>query len=127
MQDRNADNSIVSNDVSITLTKEEFICPITGELFLNPIVTQPCGHVFEEDAIQSWRESKNTCPCCREPIQSLSLTQHYFNSHLNLLFDKDPSLYNERYFNLKSFKASLEEEKDHSNKLKKIIDFLKKT
>jgi len=46
---------------------EQFLCPITSELPVCPVVAQD-GRVYERDAIETWFESKATSPLTREPM-----------------------------------------------------------
>ena len=47
-------------------------CPITGEVIQTPVITNPCGHEFEQEALQQWMdrpaarmpEGKFRCPRC---------------------------------------------------------------
>lgn len=43
-------------------------CPITHELFEDPVLIPCCGNSFERDAISLWLENHVTCPMCRHPI-----------------------------------------------------------
>ena len=39
-------------------------CPITLKTFATP-VRLPCGHVYEEFALQEWLRMSETCPLCK--------------------------------------------------------------
>lgn len=47
------------------------ICPITRELFIDPVVTS-CGHAFERVAIEAHKKNHDWCPSCRQPGGDLS-------------------------------------------------------
>jgi hypothetical protein len=49
------------------LIPEEFICPLTLELFHNPVVTR-WGHSFERGALLRWLKSHEGCPLTRNPM-----------------------------------------------------------
>ena len=46
---------------------KHFVCPITGELMNDPVVT-PSMHRFERKAIEDWVRRNGTCPISREPL-----------------------------------------------------------
>ena len=53
-------------------------CPITGEAIQIPVITNPCGHEFEQEALQQWMErsaakvseGKFRCPRCSRAFSS---------------------------------------------------------
>jgi hypothetical protein len=47
---------------------KHFMCPITGELMNDPVVT-PNMHRFERKAIEEWVRSNGSCPISREPLR----------------------------------------------------------
>lgn len=49
-------------------TDEDIYCPITGEIFFDPVTTE-CQHHFENASISAWFfGGHHTCPCCRQRI-----------------------------------------------------------
>ena len=55
-----------------TDSMKKFICPITLEVFEDPVIDEH-GHTFERSAIERERQrNKNLCPISREPIASLT-------------------------------------------------------
>lgn len=61
-------DSKLESKSSSSIKEIDVTCPITHRIFFKPVIT-PCGHVFEEEAIHTWRESENSCPCCRQVIE----------------------------------------------------------
>lgn len=55
---------------------ETFHCPITLEIFKNP-VKDDHGHTFEQEAIEQHLKEHKTCPLSREPIRSLTPNLEY--------------------------------------------------
>ena len=51
---------------------EEFSCPITGEIFYDPVMTDD-GHSYERNAITSWLEKHDTSPVTNLPLESKRL------------------------------------------------------
>jgi tetratricopeptide (TPR) repeat protein len=48
-----------------TKTKfDDFTCPLTKQIFLQPAMASPCGHIFERSAVKSRRK----CPSCKHKI-----------------------------------------------------------
>lgn len=47
---------------------EDLVCPITLELFRDP-VTAADGHVYEREVITRWILEKGTSPFTRQPLQ----------------------------------------------------------
>ena len=45
----------------------QLTCPILSELFFDPVMSVPCGHLIESDA-KDKLESPGRCPCCREAV-----------------------------------------------------------
>jgi len=117
-----------SKDIPINVSLSDFICPITNQLFFNPVQVMPCGHFFEESGIDDWKTRDTTCPCCREKIEEQYPTPPYFNRQLTELLERNPLLYDECYFNLEIFSNCLredDEKKTVSPHLKKWTNLLK--
>jgi len=52
---------------------DNFICPITLELYQDPIITR-CGHTFEHLPLISWLSQDPTCPSCRKDVNEDDLS-----------------------------------------------------
>ncbi|WOL08341.1 E3 ubiquitin-protein ligase [Canna indica] len=68
---------MVDSDNMLALSKQtppkEFVCPITGNLFDDP-VTLETGQTYERRAIQEWMDRGNsTCPITRQKLQNAHL------------------------------------------------------
>ena len=46
---------------------EEFFCPVTTELLLEPYLTICCGNHLSQRAVSRLKEEKKPCPICKEP------------------------------------------------------------
>jgi Hint-domain/U-box domain/von Willebrand factor type A domain/VWA / Hh protein intein-like len=56
---------------------DEFLCPITGEIMMDPVNVCAEGHIFERAAINRWSaEGQNNCPTCRTPLGSHRPERH---------------------------------------------------
>ncbi|MBF5060137.1 U-box domain-containing protein, partial [Candidatus Neptunochlamydia vexilliferae] len=47
---------------------EDLICPLTLDLFTDPVIT-PDGHTFEREAIELHLTNSPTCPLTRKPLK----------------------------------------------------------
>ncbi|KAJ7541822.1 hypothetical protein O6H91_10G078400 [Diphasiastrum complanatum] len=57
----------------VTRAPKDFVCPITGHLFNDP-VTLETGQTYERRAIQEWMDRGNsTCPITRQTLRNSSL------------------------------------------------------
>ena len=50
---------------------DEFICPITQEVFKDPVMDN-MGRTFERNAILEWLSENGTCPMSREPRRAFN-------------------------------------------------------
>jgi hypothetical protein len=55
---------------------DEFLCPITGEIMMDPVNVCAEGHIFERAAINQWSATRNNCPTCRTPLGSHRPERH---------------------------------------------------
>jgi len=58
------------------INNDDLICPITLELFLDPVKAKD-GHVYEREAITRWILQHGTSPLTREPLQINDLQPDY--------------------------------------------------
>jgi len=52
--------------------QEDNSCSICFDTMVNngPLTTTPCGHKFHSECLNTWLNTKNTCPLCREQVQA---------------------------------------------------------
>lgn len=62
---------------------EDFICPITQEIFRHP-VQDILGHTYERSAILAWLAANGTCPLTRRPMRPSSVIT---NVHMKLAIE----------------------------------------
>ena len=55
---------------------DALICPITLELFHDPVLAQD-GHTYERAAIEEWIRKNNTSPLTNQQISSENLYPNY--------------------------------------------------
>lgn len=58
----------IANVTEINIDNDDLICPITLELFQDPVRAQD-GHVYERQAITQWIQEHGTSPLTRQPLQ----------------------------------------------------------
>ena len=62
---------------SVIAIPDEFLCPITGEIMVDPVNVCAEGHIFERSAINEWSaKGRNNCPTCRTPLGSHRPERH---------------------------------------------------
>ena len=50
---------------------QEFLCPISMNVMVNPVVID-CGHSFDKEGLETWLRSSNLCPTCRHRVTTIS-------------------------------------------------------
>lgn len=63
----------MSSAAFTSTTSRSLICPLSHEIFTDPVVT-PYGHTFERSAIEAWLSRSQTCPITRSPLSVDDLT-----------------------------------------------------
>lgn len=76
-------------------TRHDITCPITMEVYYDPVSVNGCGHVFERDAMKSLAR----CPNCREPVTGLTPSLPTKNL-VERTLKNYPALGDERYFKI---------------------------
>lgn len=56
----------------MTSYPQEFMCPITQDLIVSPVICRD-GITYEESAIRQWLQFHNTSPVTREPLSTFDL------------------------------------------------------
>ena len=71
---------------------EEFICPITSEVMMDPLMTR-AGLSFERAAILEWMSNhNNTCPLTRTPLRPSDLVTNSFLKKKISLWQKEHNI-----------------------------------
>ena len=65
-------SSIIMENVFVP---DDFYCPITGDLMVDP-VSEPTGHSYEKESILRWLSTKKESPMTREPLDESQLTDN---------------------------------------------------
>ena len=66
-----------ATDFPIDITPPEFICPITREIFKDPVILGTTGHTFEREAITDWLRLHNTDPLTNELLAGSTLAPNF--------------------------------------------------
>ena len=55
----------------------DFLCPISQELMIRPVVLVETGHSYEAANIQRWLSTHNMCPVSRQQLTSKQMVTNY--------------------------------------------------
>jgi hypothetical protein len=72
---------MTQNDNNQDIQNEQFICPITLQLFCDPVKAAD-GHFYERQAITTWISLHGTSPFTRQPLQVKDLISDDHFKHL---------------------------------------------
>ncbi|ARF11037.1 U-box domain protein [Hokovirus HKV1] len=119
---------------------EEFKCPITRLLFLEPVLADD-NIIYEKEAITKWLATNNKSPMTRQNISKKLIEVKNIKNVINNLIKQDPSLINEQYIiindhmkNENEFMQSIQENINNITKynnfdinkiIEKCLDYLK--
>jgi hypothetical protein len=76
---------------------EEFRCPISGHVFLNPVIAED-GHVYEKEMIEAWFTKHDTSPITREKIICKNVHPTFFVKNKVVDFLKKYPQYSEELY-----------------------------
>lgn len=80
----------------------ELNCPITLELFEDPITTPQCGHTFSRMALYQHLQNSNYCPVCRTDISDFDSLNAPKSINIAYLVDQHKNCVNQPLENLYS-------------------------
>ena len=73
-------NFTINNSKNTVVVPSEFICPITMEIMIHPVMTR-YGHCFDRLAILTWMCSSDDaqceCPLTRKPLQMSDIINNH--------------------------------------------------
>nr|QEX51117.1 putative E3 ubiquitin-protein ligase LIN-1 isoform X1 [Cymbidium ensifolium] len=93
----NPKNCSVEKAMQRTKSPKDFVCPITGHLFNDP-VTLETGQTYERKAIQEWLKRGNTtCPITRQSLSSsvLPKTNYVLKRLITIWMEQNPDIASE--------------------------------
>lgn len=72
------------------LAREEFLCPITGEYFEDPVSVPCCGKAFSRSALENWLRQRvtPTCASCRGDLSRFNIAEAPKNVVIAALMEK---------------------------------------
>lgn len=100
--------------LSINIDKSRFICPITDQLFLNPVLAND-GIYYEKEAIEKWLKVKKTSPMTREKIRTITDCK-IMKQCVEAFIEMYPENRSEQY------KEDLKEHQDFLEEVDQLID-----
>ena len=75
----------------------ELYCPISGQIFKDPVVTED-GHTFEREAIKTWLEGNNRNPLTNNEMKNKTLIANWsIKSAVERFLQEHPELADEQY------------------------------
>lgn len=77
---------------------EELYCPITGSIFLDPVITED-GFTYEKEAIEKWFTTNNRSPTTNLVINKRLFPNRLIKTYIVNLLEKYPSLQKYQYYN----------------------------
>jgi len=100
---------------------ENLICPISGFIMKNPVITGS-GHTYDKDSIIQWFQNKNTDPLTNQIVNTKLLIPNYnLKSSINAFIDKVSVKKGDEWKNIQSICRiyKIEKEKEEENKKNK--------
>ena len=65
--------------------KDEYFCPVTFNLLLEPYQTKCCGNHLSEEAVDKLMKNDKPCPICKQTEWNVSLDKHFQRDVISLL------------------------------------------
>ena len=63
---------------------EDFLCPISQEVMITPVIACQEGHCFEKSSLEQWLKTRKSCPVCRCAIDSSDIKlNRYLRSEID--------------------------------------------
>jgi hypothetical protein len=83
-------------NISIKLDVDDIMCPITGQIYLNPVVAADT-FTYEQDAILEWFKEHNTSPITNLVISKNIIPSFKFKKMVETVLDYNPNLSKQQY------------------------------
>jgi len=111
------------------MDKQNFICPITHQVFSEPVLADD-GNIYEREAIEEWFREKRTSPITREKMSEKVVPVNFIKSMIGEYLENNPGLKARQYIVTKDFKRYKAEIFDHIknhrfNKLTEYTNYVK--
>jgi Zinc-finger of the MIZ type in Nse subunit len=100
---------------TISYAKDHFVCPITTDVFFDPVAASPCGHLCERTALNRYLKQDNRCPLCKLEIKSITEITSVNRDIIEKIINDNKDWHAERYFSSELFRYEI-------SKLKEILD-----
>jgi len=88
--------NLVNNSYKMSNSDDSLICPITFQLFRDPVLAQD-GHTYEREAIVKWLEKGGRSPLTNQPLSLEHLYPNYAIKKAIDYFEKSSKNKNYRY------------------------------
>jgi len=84
------------NCFNMTTTSEDLYCPISKQIFCNPVIASD-GHTYEKESLEKWLSTKNTSPMTREPLKREYSDSDLIKKFVDQYIENNPHLKSEIY------------------------------
>ena len=79
------------NTINLDLNIELFICPLTNQIFNDPVIAED-GQLYERSAIEQWFSENKISPLSRKVIHTTLVESYTIKNILDSLLKKNPDL-----------------------------------
>jgi len=102
----------------------EFICPITRQIFDDPVIASD-GNVYEKEAITDWFKEKSVSPLTNLPINLTISPIHFLKSAIDNFIFKNSQLKDQQYVSTKTYKKYKPEVINHikNRNFKELLNY----
>ena len=83
-------------EVKLTININNFICPISRELFYDPVVAED-GHIYEKQQLEKWLQECDTSPMTRERIGNNFKSCQIIKNMIDMLITNYPKIKDLQY------------------------------
>lgn len=98
----------IPDKISLSLDIKDFYCPITREIFCEP-VTADDGIIYERNAIEHWLTENNTSPITREEISEKFVDCNIMKNFVKYLLQLYPDLKLDQFVKDNKFRNNMRE------------------
>lgn len=88
---------MIDNKISLPIDKNDIYCPITKQIFFDPVIISD-GHTYEKEAILQWMQMNMSSPLNGDKLENKSYVQNrWLKNIINDLISKNEDLKKDQY------------------------------